>query len=281
MIRRPPRSTQGVSSAASDVYKRQVSTQSTWEVAQNSAAAGLKTCPLPEAAILEKALTTVLDTNNIPMEDGAMHSFRSYLSLLRDYESFQALDKAYAIIGDFKILCAQRNGVYGVENINALVSGILGLNSIYSPGMPLMITRNDYTANLFNGDVGLVWNTVNADGNPEPRVFFPNPAFVTGEPLDKKYISFSPVQLPEHEPVFAMTIHKSQGSGFRNILMIMPANDSAVLTRELIYTGITRARKQVELWTHKDIFLKAVKRKTLRDSGLEEKLSRQRVSPGY
>jgi exodeoxyribonuclease V alpha subunit len=245
-----------------------------WEVAQSNAAFGLKTCPLPEAAILEKALTTVLDTNNIPMEDGVMHSFRSYLSLLRDYESFEALDKAYAIIGDFKILCAQRNGVYGVENINALVSGLLGLDKIYSPGMPLMITRNDYTANLFNGDVGLVWNTVNADGNPEPRVFFPNPAYAIGEPLDKKYISFSPVQLPEHEPVFAMTIHKSQGSGFRNILMIMPASDSAVLTRELIYTGITRARKQVELWTHKDIFLKAVKRKTMRDSGLEEKLSR-------
>lgn len=245
-----------------------------WAVAQNSAAAGLKTCPLPETALLEHALATVLDEKSIPMANGVMHAFRSYLSLLRDYESFEALDKAYSIIGDFKILCAQRNGVYGVENINALVSGLLGLNSIYSPGMPLMITRNDYVANLFNGDVGLVWNTVNADGNPEPRVFFPNPAYTTGEPLDKKYISFSPVQLPEHEAVFAMTIHKSQGSGFRNILMILPANDSAVLTRELIYTGITRARKQVELWTHKDIFLKAVKRKTMRDSGLEEKLSK-------
>ncbi len=78
--------------------------------------------------------------------------------------------------------------------------------------------------------------------------------------------------LPEHETAFAMTIHKSQGSGFEHILVLLPDNDSPVMTRELIYTAITRTKTGVELWCNQDTFIKGVKTPTDRRMGLKYKL---------
>ena len=80
------------------------------------------------------------------------------------------------------------------------------------------------------------------------------------------------MRLPEHETVYAMTVHKSQGSEFDRLLLVLPPHDSAPLTRELIYTGITRAKKGVELWGTEDVFLDAVARRIVRTSGLGEAL---------
>ena len=81
-----------------------------------------------------------------------------------------------------------------------------------------------------------------------------------------------PGRLPEHETVFAMTIHKSQGSEFQQVLLILPERDSPVLTRELIYTGVTRARQHVELWFSEATFTLALARRTRRTSGLAHRL---------
>ena len=78
--------------------------------------------------------------------------------------------------------------------------------------------------------------------------------------------------LPEHETVFAMTVHKSQGSEFESVLLILPDHDSPVLTRELLYTAITRARKHVEIWGSEGIFRAAVSRRIVRTSGLYDAL---------
>ena len=87
-----------------------------------------------------------------------------------------------------------------------------------------------------------------------------------------EFLKQTPSLLPAHEEVFAMTIHKSQGSGFQKVLIILPDKDSPILTRELLYTGITRAKKQCEIWTNDNIFKKTAQNKTLRDSGLKDKL---------
>ncbi|MBW2616495.1 MAG: ATP-binding domain-containing protein, partial [Deltaproteobacteria bacterium] len=79
-------------------------------------------------------------------------------------------------------------------------------------------------------------------------------------------------RLPEHETVYAMTVHKSQGSEFDRVLLLLPDRDTPVLTRELIYTGITRARKGVEVWGTDGVFVKGVGRRTLRASGLRDAL---------
>jgi exodeoxyribonuclease V alpha subunit len=125
-----------------------------------------------------------------------------------------------------------------------------------------MITRNDYNLKLFNGDVGVILPD-RGQGN-ELRAFFRD----AGGNIRR----LPPVMLPEHETVFAMTVHKSQGSEFTSVLLILPDNDSPVLTRELIYTGITRAKKNVEIWGSEGVFRAAVSRRIMRTSGLYDAL---------
>jgi exodeoxyribonuclease V alpha subunit len=127
-------------------------------------------------------------------------------------------------------------------------------------GQPVMITRNDYNLQLFNGDVGIVFP--DPESHNQHRVYFANDS---GE--IRKII---PTMLPAYETVYAMTVHKSQGSEFDNVLLILPNRDSPVLTRELLYTAITRARYKVEIWGKKDVFRSAVGKQILRESGLNE-----------
>jgi exodeoxyribonuclease V alpha subunit len=128
--------------------------------------------------------------------------------------------------------------------------------------MPVMITVNDHRLKLYNGDVGIV----RQEGKSQ-KVYFPD-SKKRGE-----FRNYTPNQLPEHEAVFAMTVHKSQGSGFQKILIIMPDKDSRLLTRELLYTAITRAEKNCEIWSYDSIIKKCISRKTERDSGLKDKLT--------
>lgn len=125
-----------------------------------------------------------------------------------------------------------------------------------------MITVNDYNLKLFNGDVGIVFP--DPEAGDAPRVFFP----ASGGGVRK----ISPVRLPLHETVYAMTIHKSQGSEFDRVLMLLPGHNSELLTRELIYTGITRAKNEVEIWSDEEVFITAVSRRIDRKSGLREAL---------
>jgi exodeoxyribonuclease V alpha subunit len=168
----------------------------------------------------------------------------------------------------FRILSGLREGPYGVVALNTLVQQILKDKEVIEPnkvwyrGRPVMITRNDYNSRLFNGDVGLVLPDPEADN--DLRVFFPS--------TDGTLRRFHPLRLPEHETVYAMTVHKSQGSEFDRILLILPDRDSPVLCRELIYTGITRARKRVEIWGRESVFYSAISRRIQRMSGLRDAL---------
>lgn len=174
--------------------------------------------------------------------------------------------EALAQFGKFQILCALRNGPYGVEEMNRLVeqrlseAGLLAGVSQWYRGRPVMITRNDYNLKLFNGDIGLALPDV--DG--EMRVFFAS--------ADGELRKFSPARLPEHETVFAMTIHKSQGSEFGAVLLILPVEDAPILTRELIYTGLTRARDRVEIWSPESVLRAAFAKRISRTSGLRDAL---------
>ena len=179
-------------------------------------------------------------------------------------------DKAEAIqrFNEFRILCALREGPYGIALINSLVETILREEHLISPeqtwyrGRPIMITRNDYTLRLFNGDVGLVLPDPESGG--DARVYFPS--------ADGIIRKFHPLRLPKHETVYAMTVHKSQGSEFNTILMVLPDRLSPVLTRELIYTGITRAREAVTVCGSGSVFRAAVARRIERTSGLRDAL---------
>jgi exodeoxyribonuclease V alpha subunit len=171
----------------------------------------------------------------------------------------------------FRVLCALRQGPYGVIAINTLIEQILTEEKLiepgkkWYPGRPVLIARNDYHLHLFNGDVGIA--LPDSESNRELRVFFPAD--------DGTLRKVHPLRLPEHETVYAMTVHKSQGSEFAELLLILPDRASAVLTRELIYTGITRAREYVEIWGTEDVFRVAVSRRINRASGLQDALWRR------
>ncbi len=172
--------------------------------------------------------------------------------------------EALKCFDDFRILCALRQGPYGSVAVNAAIEEVLARKGLINPcgrwyqGRPILVTVNDYNLRLFNGDVGIVFEDADAGG--KPRVFFADAGGAVR--------SISPVRLPEHETVFAMTIHKSQGSEFDRVLMLLPGRDSDLLTRELVYTGLTRARKEVRIWADETVFGGSVRKRIERSSGL-------------
>ena len=176
--------------------------------------------------------------------------------------------KVFDLFNRVRILCAVREGPYGVNTLNLLVEqilrdeGLIRREGRWYRGRPILVTRNDYNLRLFNGDVGITLPDPEARG--ELRVFFPGP-----EGVPRK---FPPLRLPEHETVFAMTVHKSQGSEFDKVLFLMPDRNVQVLTRELVYTAITRAKEKVEVWGKEEIFQTAVSRRISRTSGLRDAL---------
>ena len=177
--------------------------------------------------------------------------------------------QAFQNVSRFGILCALRNGPSGAVAINRLVESLLAeagqipADSPWYPGRPVMITRNDYQLQLFNGDIGVA--LPDSEDDNRLKVFFD-----LGE---NRYRKIAPARMPEHESAFAMTIHKSQGSEFSRVLLILADQDIPVLSRELIYTGITRARDYVEIWGEEKVFVKAVLRRTERSSGLSDALA--------
>lgn len=173
---------------------------------------------------------------------------------------------AIEIFSQFRILCALRKGPFGVVALNNIVEQLLRNNNIiqenrrWYKGMPIMVLRNDYKLQLFNGDVGMVFP--DPEFNNDFRVFFPS--------INGALRSFHPIRLPTFESVHAMTVHKSQGSEFDNVILILPDIFSPVLTRELLYTAITRAKRKVEVWGNEKIFTRAVEKVTDRNSGLRD-----------
>lgn len=173
----------------------------------------------------------------------------------------------------FRILCAVNRGPFGVESLNRVVQEVLHRQGLIRPdgdrsddqwyaGRPIMVTANDYELGVFNGDVGLVLPEEKATG--PLMAYFPDPAGGVRR--------IAPARLSGIETGYAMSIHKSQGSEFDQVHVILPDTDSAVLSRELIYTAVTRARSRVIIWGMEDVLAKALARKIVRHSGLREAL---------
>jgi exodeoxyribonuclease V alpha subunit len=183
--------------------------------------------------------------------------YDAYIQASTPEEALDALDS-------FRILSPLRSGIYGVENLNRLCLASLGLRWMADEQqcrlMPLTVTGNSYELGLFNGDTGVVM-----EHHGRPAVWFND--------LDGGLRHISPLRLPPHETAFALTIHKSQGSEFDKLLLILPDRMSEALSRELLYTAVTRARHQVEIWAAPDVFSRAVERRSERSSGLRDRLA--------
>ncbi|WP_407578760.1 exodeoxyribonuclease V subunit alpha [Citrobacter koseri] len=194
------------------------------------------------------------------MLDEALAGYGRYLALVREGAEPGAIIQAF---NEYQLLCALREGPFGVGGLNERIEQVMlqkrkiqrHPHSRWYEGRPVMIARNDSALGLFNGDIGIA-----LDRGQGLRVWFAMP--------DGSIKSVQPSRLPEHETTWAMTVHKSQGSEFDHAALILPSQRSPVVTRELVYTAVTRARRRLSLYADERILSGAIATRTERRSGL-------------
>jgi exodeoxyribonuclease V alpha subunit len=186
-----------------------------------------------------------------------------YFSILKSADPEEAFEK----FSEFMILSPLKQGSFGVNKINEIVENRLFQENeksesfLWYNGKPVMINSNDYRNNLFNGDIGIC---IDIKGSKNRKIYFQS---------DKGgFQEFHPSLLNNYDSVFSMSVHKSQGSEFDNILLVLPEHYSEVLSRELIYTAVTRARKKVFICGRKDVFKFALNKSHSRESGLYDRI---------
>ncbi len=202
---------------------------------------------------------------------GAYQQYANFIQSCQKVNAHVDINAQLSAFSRFQILCATRQGEWSVAEINQWMEdrlhqkGLIDKNDWYI-GCPIMITKNSYSHQLYNGDIGIC--LADPANQNQKRIYFP-PVDPVSDPAPR---GFLPSRLPPFDKVYAMTIHKSQGSEFDEVSMMYPPQDSPVLTRELLYTGITRAKKSCVIVSDKGILKTSIQRKTKRDSGLGQRL---------
>ena len=198
-----------------------------------------------------------------PIRDRAVATGRDVMTAARAGDALRALERLAA----FRLLCAHRRGPYGVSTWMPRIESWLAdavadfaADGAWYLGRPLLVTENDHALRLYNGDTGVV---VAAPGSGRPVAAFERQGAV---------VTFSPARLESVETVYAMTIHKSQGSQFDTAAVVLPDPGSRSLTRELLYTAVTRARTRLIVAGSEEAVRAAVARPIARASGLSERL---------
>ncbi|MCK5807615.1 exodeoxyribonuclease V subunit alpha, partial [bacterium] len=191
---------------------------------------------------------------------------QTILDELTPYFDSQTAEEAIENARNCLLLSPLRRTPFGVNALNYLIEksakerGLIDTSQKFYHLRPVLITQNDYTLSLYNGDFGVM---VQNQKDNKTEVWFQTTEGIS---------AFSPYYLPPHETVYAMTVHKSQGSEFNHVILILPDHDIPLLTIELIYTAITRAKKKFTLISSAEVFKQAVSRRIVRSSGLEERL---------
>lgn len=195
-----------------------------------------------------------------PEHDSAV--FEQFIAHYEDFIHEDDTKKALLKLDSMRVLAAVRMGKRGIYELNKQIEKYLAGKKLIKPNAefyenrPLIVTKNYYELQLFNGDIGLVRD---------------NKAWFMDETGELRHVS--PGLIAEVETAFAMTIHKSQGSEFDKVLLVLPVNaGNELLTRELLYTGITRAKSSVILQSSNEVVLAAVSKTVNRASGLQEKI---------
>lgn len=188
------------------------------------------------------------------------------------YENFikePNIEKAIEKLNKVRILCAVRQGLQGIYHYNQLVETglqnkkLIQKDEVFYENRPILVTKNNSALDLYNGDVGIIRKDEHNNGIATAYFF-----------KDGKIKAVPAALLNDIETVYAMTIHKSQGSEFNHVLMILPkSQDSKLLTKELIYTGITRAKNELFIQSSKEVLLNGITRKINRASGVVERLN--------
>jgi exodeoxyribonuclease V alpha subunit len=187
--------------------------------------------------------------------------------LAKQFEAKSEPQQRLEANNQFQLLCAHRRGQWGVNGLNLHIEDVLRKHHFTSGqghhynGKPIIINRNNYQLNLFNGDIGLLADSESG----ELKAYFSKP--------DAGIREISPTRLPAYQTAWALTVHQSQGSEFEHVLLVLPEEMSPVLSRELIYTAITRARKSISIIGIRSILENAISTRIQRQSGIAARLS--------
>ena len=213
--------------------------------------------PLPDAAAFERLALRFADEHFAP-------ALREALALS------EPPAEGAGPLPSFRVLCAHRIGPFGAERFNRSVErrlralGLVRTHDAFYPGRPILVTRNDPRTRLSNGDTGVVLR----DAAGRAQVWFPELEDADGGPW-----LVPPARLPPHESFFALTVHRAQGSEYEEVAVAPGPADSRVVTRELLYTAVTRARRRVVVYGAAESIAAAVERPTARSSGLCDALA--------
>lgn len=195
----------------------------------------------------------------------ALHSgYKAYFAAIKQSDK----RKAFKLLAAQQVLCATRKGQWGVEQLNLLIETELSKQGLIKQpqglyaGKPVMLKENEHNLQLFNGDIGIVLPDENQQGLL--KVWF--------VASDGELRSFLPGRLPAFDTVYAMTIHKSQGSEFEQVFLCFDPQQSQILSRELIYTGITRAKQAVSIFASQQTLAAGIQKACDRGSGLAQRL---------
>ncbi|MGE4367594.1 exodeoxyribonuclease V subunit alpha [Thermomonas sp.] len=196
-----------------------------------------------------------------------------------------ALAARLAVLHRQQLLCALREGPFGATQAATAIAARLRAwdalsawsSGAWYPGRCVLVTRNDHAARLYNGDVGVCVLVENGDGRPLLQVAFermPEASSVASSTTGAGVRLFDPNTLPPHEDAFALTVHKSQGSEYGRVAVLLPPDPgSPLLVRQMLYTGLSRARASLELWAMPDVVAKALSTALRRHGRLAERIS--------
>jgi len=194
--------------------------------------------------------------------------FSEFIRVYERYIKEPDISLALKYLNDLRVLCAVREGPHGLYAMNTKIEkyleglGLIKVDREFYNHRPIIVTSNNYNLGLFNGDIGLI--------RPDEKGVL----YAWFENKDAEVRAYSPGFITNCETVFAMTIHKSQGSEFTKVMVVLPDDSSSnLLTRELLYTGITRARDFVLLQGSEDVIVRACDRFVERASGIVERLN--------
>lgn len=205
--------------------------------------------------------------SDIPLDfDYNDNTLTAFVNGYREYILEPDIQKALQKLNNLRVLCAVREGAQGVYQTNQKIErylqekGLISITGTFYEHRPIIVTGNNYELGLFNGDIGIV----RKDETGKLRVYF--------EDADGNLRGIQPAFVTASETVFAMTIHKSQGSEFDQVFVQLPNYaDNAILTRELLYTAVTRAKKEVVIQASQEVILETCARRVKRGSGIAER----------
>ena len=228
------------------------------------------------AAVLNEDIEAVFKFNNreqLPTTNdlAAIHTdyndidVNRMIKLYEEYIKESDLKIALEKLNNVRVLCAVRNGKYGIYQYNQMIETalkskkLIQTDQVLYHNRPILITKNTPELELYNGDIGIIRLDKGI-----PKAYFL---------IDNEIKEVAAALLNDMETVYAMTIHKSQGSEFNHVLMVLPKNESKILTKELIYTGITRAKKEIIVHSTEQVLTDGIQRQINRVSGIVERLN--------